>query len=130
MLLHSQQAAQTTVKVYLRNQQKMAKIMNFPTPIPARELYKQSSVNYNLPIDAIHLYYAGNPINPEDEVSLENNSIVHIVNVPKLTIDILALSIKRVPGDQPAIQLQVAKTVKVRDFMDGLLCKAIGKGSK
>ncbi len=77
--------------------------MTFPTLMPARELYRQSSINYNVPVEDIHLYYAGNPINPEDEVPLENNSIIHIVNLPRLKIATLTLIIKRIPSDQPSM---------------------------
>lgn len=47
------------VKVYFRNQQKMAKIVLLPELVQANELYQTASLSYNIPINGIHLFYGG-----------------------------------------------------------------------
>ena len=59
---------QPKTKIYLRNHLKIAKILHLSKHINSQALYQYASENYDLSVENIHLYYAGEKVDENQEV--------------------------------------------------------------
>lgn len=60
--------SETQVSVYIRNSKKVGKIVELPALIPTKRLYESAASAHSVPVDSIHLYFAGKqvPLNEDD----------------------------------------------------------------
>ena len=95
-MIYSPETAEGKVKIYLRNNLKIAKKINIANPVSSDQLYQLASDHYRLNIKNIHLYYAGNCLQGERCLTLEDNSIVHIVDLGHLKLEDITVKVKKI----------------------------------
>ena len=124
-MMNSFEAAKMA-KVYLRNQQKMAKIVLFPPSLHANELYSTASASYNIAVENMHLFYGGKLVERNSLVALSDNSIVHVTNLSLLESKELVLIVKQIEENGKQVTFRTSSGTKVKDFIDEKLATIMG----
>lgn len=74
--------SEPTVQVYLRNSQKMGKLLNLPPQLSSDRLYEAAAEAQQLEPAHLHLYINGKLIQPgPEELTLKEKAIIHVVKL-------------------------------------------------
>jgi hypothetical protein len=74
--------SEPTVQVYLRNSQKMGKIISLPPQLSSDRLYEAAAEAQQLEPAHLHLYINGKLIQPgPEELTLKEKAIIHVVKL-------------------------------------------------
>ena len=62
----------------------------------------------------------------DTEVTLSNNSIIHIVNLPQLNTEELVLIVKMIEGNGTTVTLRTNRNSFIKEFIDDKLSSVFG----
>jgi hypothetical protein len=122
--------AEGTLKVYLRNTQKVGTVLELPSSLPAHLLYREAATSQRLPESSLRLYLNGKEVsNNSDPLLLKDKAIVHLVNLQDIQRSEIQVHVRLLEGKGHPMTVDISTASTIRDFVDHHLSKEYGRNS-
>lgn len=122
--------SEDSVNVYVRNSQKVGRIIKISAGITAEALYQTAAESHSLAPENIHLYLQGKLIeNDQTPCELKEKAIIHLVNNQDLDRETIEIKVKDLNGSQTT-SFEVDSSTNIKEFIDSKLPENFGANTE